>query len=81
MCKSLAEFKDKLKTYEKIFNIKNKNVASFQNSASESDTKCYDDKSMSYTTHSKPENKLKNKNAICYNCSEMSHASRLGPWA
>ena len=56
-CKTLAEFKDKLKIYEKIFNTKSRNVASFQNSALASDTKRYNNKSVSYPTHSKPENK------------------------
>ena len=40
-CKTLAEFKDKLKFYESVFNTKSRNVASFQNSAPVSDTKRY----------------------------------------
>ena len=60
-CKTLAEFTDKLKIYEKIFNTKSRNVAFFQNSAAVSDTKRYNDECVSYPTHSKPENKSKNQ--------------------
>ena len=50
-----------------------------------SDTRRYNNKSVSYPTHFKPKNKSKNKDIICYNCSERSHISchcpnlHLGP--
>ena len=78
-CKTLAEFKDKLKIYEKIFNTKSRNVTSFQNSAPMSDTKCYNNKFVSYPTHSKSENKSKDKDIIWYNCSERSYISHHCP--